>query len=108
MGAGRRPNTDAALKLRRKAYRRGHSSEWLAAAALVLKGFRIVARRYRTTLVEAMEAIAYESERRIEGAADLWLSRQRDHAKISMRFDMVAVVPWRWPLHVENIFHGLN
>lgn len=95
----------AALKLRRKAYRRGHSSEWLAAAALMLKGFRIVARRYRTrlgeidliarrgnlvlivevkarkTLMEAMEAIAYESERRIEGAADLWLMRQRDHAK---------------------------
>ncbi len=132
MGAGRGPNADAALKLRRKAYRRGHSSELLAAAALVLKGFRIVARRYRTklgeidliarrgnlvlivevkarkTLMEAMEAIVYESERRIEGAADLWLSRQRDHAKISMRFDMVAVLPWRWPVHVENIFHGRN
>ena len=132
MGAGRGPNADAALKLRCKAYRRGHSSEWLAAAALVLKGFRIVARRYRTklgeidliarrgnlvlivevkarkSLMEAMEAIAYESERRIEGAADLWLSRQRDHAKISMRFDMVAVLPWRWPVHVENIFHGRN
>lgn len=132
MGAGRGPNADAALKLRRKAYRRGHSSEWLAAAALVLKGFRIVARRYRTklgeidliarrgnlvlivevkarkSLMEAMEAITYESERRIEGAADLWLSRQRDHAKISMRFDMVAVLPWRWPVHVENIFHSRN
>ncbi len=131
-GAGRGPNADAALKLRRKAYRRGHSGEWLAAVALILKGFRIVARRYRTklgeidliarrgnlvlivevkarkTLMEAMEAIAYESERRIEGAADLWLSRQRDHAKISMRFDMVAVLPWRWPVHVENIFHGRN
>ncbi len=131
-GAGRGPNTDAALKLRRKAYRRGHSSEWLAAAALMLKGFRIVARRYRTklgeidliarrgnlvlivevkarkTLMEAMEAIAYASERRIEGAADLWLMRQRDHAKISMRFDLVAVLPWRWPVHVENIFHGRN
>ena len=130
--AERRPNADAALKLRRKAYRRGPSSEWLAAAALMLKGFRIVARRYRTklgeidliarrgdlvlivevkarkTLMEAMEAIAYESERRIEGAADLWLTRQRDHAKLSMRFDMVAVLPWRWPVHVENIFYGRN
>ena len=131
-GLGRGPDVDAALKLRRKAYRLGHSSEWLAAAALMLNGFRIVARRYRTklgeidliarrgdlvlivevkarkTLMAAMEAIAYESERRIEGAADLWLSRQRDHAKISMRFDMVAVLPWRWPVHVENIFHGRN
>ena len=129
-GVGRRPDADAALKRRRKAYRRGYSSEWLAAAALLLKGFRIVARRYRTklgeidliarrgnlvlivevkarkTLIEAMDAIAYESERRIEGAADLWLARQRDHAKLSVRFDMVAVLPWRWPVHVENVFYG--
>jgi putative endonuclease len=131
-GLRRGPDAKAALKLRRKAYRLGHSSEWLAAAALVLKGFRIVARRYRTklgeidliarrgdlvlivevkarkTLMEAMEAVAYESERRIEGAADLWLTRQRDFAKLSVRFDMVAVLPWRWPVHVENIFHGRN
>ncbi|MEQ1950241.1 YraN family protein [Mesorhizobium sp. CN2-181] len=117
---------------RRKAYRRGHRGEWLAALALMAKGFRIVARRYRTplgeidliarrgdlvlivevkaraTLMQAMEAISYPSERRIEGAADLWLTRQRDHARLSMRFDLVAVLPWRWPVHVENIFHGRN
>ena len=68
---------------RQRAYRRGHRGEWLAAAALMLKGFRIIARRYRTklgeidliarrgnlvlivevkvrpTLMQAMEAIAY-------------------------------------------------
>jgi len=115
---------------RQKAYRRGHRGEWLAAAALMLKGYRILARRYRTklgeidliarrgnlvlfvevkarrSLIEAMEAIAHESERRIEGAADLWLMRQRDYGKLSMRFDMVAVLPWRWPVHVENVFYG--
>ena len=96
----------------------------------MLKGYRILARRYRTklgeidliarrgnlvlfvevkarrTLIEAMEAIAHESERRIEGAADLWLMQQRDYGKLSMRFDMVAVLPWRWPVHVENVFYG--
>jgi len=25
-----------------------------------------------------------------------------------MRFDMVAVLPWRWPVHVENAFYGRN
>ena len=122
----------ADLRARQKAYRRGHSSEWLAAAALMLKGFRIIARRYRTklgeidliarrgdlvlivevkarkSLTEAMEAIARESERRIEGAADLWLMRQRDFGRLSVRFDMVAVLPWRWPVHVENVFYGRN
>lgn len=119
-------------RARRDAYRRGHRGEWLAAAALLLKGYRIVARRYRTklgeidliarrgnlvlivevkarkTLMEAMEAIAHQSERRIEGAADLWLSRQPDYGKLSVRFDMVAVLPRRWPVHVENAFYGRN
>ena len=119
-------------RTRQKAYRRGHSSEWLAAAALLAKGYRILARRYRTklgeidliarrgdlvlivevkarrTLTEAMEAIAHDSERRIEGAADLWLMRQPDYGRLSVRFDMVAVLPWRWPVHVENVFYGRN
>jgi putative endonuclease len=120
---------DAAAR-RRKSYQRGHRGEFLAALALMAKGYRILARRYRTrlgeidliarrgdlvlivevkarrTLMEAMEAIAWDSERRIEGAADLWLSRQPDYGRLSVRFDMVAVLPWRWPMHVENAFHG--
>ncbi|AMS39044.1 YraN family protein [Aminobacter sp. NyZ550] len=119
-------------RTRQKALGRGHRGEWLAALALMLKGYRIVARRYKTklgeidliarrgdlvlivevkarrTLVEAMEAVAYGSERRIEGAADLWLARQPDYGKLSVRFDMVAVLPRRWPVHVENAFQGRN
>ena len=115
---------------RLRAYRRGHRSEWFAALALMLKGYRIVARRYRTklgeidliarrgdlvlivevkvrpTLLQAMEAIGRTSERRIEAAADLWLMRQPDHALLSLRFDMVAVLPRRWPVHVESVFQG--
>jgi putative endonuclease len=56
--------------------------------------------------MEAMEAISHESERRIEAAADIWLSRQADYGRLSMRFDMVAVLPWHWPVHVENAFYG--
>ena len=121
---------DASSRLR--AYRRGHVAEWLAAGALMAKGFRIVALRYRTklgeidliarrgdlvlivevkarrTLIEAMEAVARTSERRIEAAADLWLARQPDFGRLSVRFDMVAVLPWRWPVHVENAFYGRN
>jgi putative endonuclease len=98
----------------------------------MVKGYRIVARRYRTrlgeidliarrgnlvlivevkvrkTLIEAMDALARQSERRIENAADLWLARQPDHARLSVRFDMVAVLPRRWPVHVENAFYGRN
>jgi putative endonuclease len=103
---------------RRTAYRR----------ALMLKGFRIVERRYRTklgeidliarrgdlvlivevkaraTLEQAMEAVTVTTMKRIESAADLWLARQPDYANLSLRFDMVAILPWRWPVHVPAIF----
>ena len=97
---------------------------------MTVKGYRIVARRYRTrlgeidliarrgtlvlivevkvrpTLEQAMEAIGRMSERRIDAAADLWLMRQPDYARLSLRFDMVAVLPRRWPVHVANVFQG--
>ena len=115
---------------RLKAYRRGNRSELLAALALRLKGFRILARRYRTrlgeidliarrgdlvifvevkarpTLEAAMEAVGATSARRIEAAADLWLARQHDRGRLALRFDLVAVLPRRWPVHVENVFAG--
>lgn len=123
MGASRR--TDRQLN-----ERRGHRGEFFASIALMLKGYRIVARRYKTrlgeidliarrgdlvlvvevklrpTLTAAMDAVTRMSEKRIEAAADLWLMRQPDHARLSIRFDMVAVLPHRWPVHIPNIFEG--
>ncbi|GAB4358046.1 MAG: YraN family protein [Oricola sp.] len=118
---------DPARRKRRAAYGLGHRGERFAAWALRLKGFRILARRYRTpsgeidliarrgdlvaivevkarpTLAEAMDAVTPYALRRIEAAADLWLSRQPDHARLSLRFDIVAVLPRRWPVHVPGI-----
>lgn len=115
---------------RLRAYRLGFRGELLASLALMAKGYRIVARRYRTklgeidliarrgdviaivevkarpTLAQAMDAVGREAAWRIEGAADMWLSRQRDHSRLSIRFDLVAILPWRWPVHVENVFSG--
>ncbi|MEN5296943.1 YraN family protein [Brucella sp. TWI559] len=113
---------------KRMAFFRGHSAERLAALALMLKGFRIVARRYRTRLgeidliarrgnlilivevkartsVEAAQlAVTPQAMRRIEAAADMWLQRQKDYAQLSLRFDLVAVLPRRWPKHVPAFF----
>jgi len=120
---------EASLR-RQKAYRKGHRGEWFAALALTLKGYRIIARRYRTplgeidliarrgnvvaivevkarrTLDQAMDAVAYGSQRRIDGAATIWLSRQKDYARLTLRYDLVAILPWRWPVHVENLYTG--
>lgn len=118
------------MNSRQRAYRKGHVAEWIAALALLAKGYRIVARRYRTklgeidliarrgsliaivevkarpSLAEAMDAVGITAQKRIDAAADLWLARQPDYAELSIRFDLVAVLPWRWPVHVENAFQG--
>ncbi|MBP0615825.1 YraN family protein [Jiella mangrovi] len=115
---------------RRRHLFRGHRGETLAAWALRLKGYRIVARQYRTrlgeidiiarrgdlvaivevkarpTLTGAMDAVGPQSQRRIEAASDLWLAKQKDHARLSIRFDIVAVLPRRWPVHVKDAWRG--
>lgn len=120
---------DGAVK-RRRAYWRGRYSEWIAAGALIARGYRIQALRYRTkggeidliarrgdlvaivevkarpTLFQAIDAVSPAAERRLEAAADLWLCRQPDHDRISLRFDIVAVLPWRWPVHLQDAFRG--
>lgn len=120
----------ADLRARRGAYLRGRRAEWLAALALMCKGYRIVARRYRTrvgeidliarrgrlvlmvevkcrpALIDAMHAINSVTERRIEAAADHWLAQQRDHASLAIRFDLIAVLPGRWPVHVPRAWEG--
>ena len=89
-------------RTRRAAYRHGHLAELAAAALLLLKGYRLIARRYKTPLGEidlvvkrgrliafvevkargsfrdALEAVGPAAERRIVGAADLWLAKHPD------------------------------
>lgn len=113
-----------------KAEKHGHRAEWLAAWALRIKGWRICARRFKTkggevdiiarkrdlvimvevkarpTLLEAMDAVSVTTQRRIESAGDNWLSRQPDFGKLSIRYDLVAVLPRKWPVHIERIFDG--
>lgn len=113
---------------RRKAERRGHVSEWIAAAYLLLKGYRILAMRYRTRLGEidivarkgdlavfievkargdergAIDAVSATAQKRIRAASDIWLSRQRDAHLLSQRYDIVAVMPLRWPRHFIDAF----
>jgi len=113
---------------RRKAQRRGHVSEYLAALYLMAKGYRILAIRYRTRLGEidliarkgdlivfvevkarvgereAVDAVSFTSQKRIRAASDLWLSKRKDAARLSQRYDVVAVLPGRLPRHFPDAF----
>lgn len=118
----------AAPEARKRAERRGRWSEWTAALFLMLKGYRILAMRYRVRagevdiiarrgelvafvevkarrdLMAAVDAVTFASQDRIRAAGDHWLARQPDVARLSLRYDIVAITPWKLPRHYEGAF----
>ena len=115
-------------KTRQRNERRGRWAESLAVAALRLKGYRLLARRFKsgpgevdlimrkgevTAFIEvktrpttdlAIEAVTDFQTRRIAAAARLWMAKDRKAALGICRFDIVAVSPYQWPKHIPNAF----
>jgi putative endonuclease len=113
---------------RQVAFRFGLSAESRAAAYLIAKGHRIVARRWkspvgevdivarrRNTLVfvevkargrldDAAEAILPRQQRRIIAAAEAWLASHPDDVNSDIRFDVVLVAPKSLPRHIVAAF----
>lgn len=111
---------------RRARQRHGRYAEWMAALALRLRGYRILAAREKTPLgeidliavrgrrlafvevkqratLEAAEAAINGTQRaRIRRAADLWLARHERYQSYDLGFDVVFLVGLHWPRHVEN------
>jgi putative endonuclease len=118
------------LARRRRAERRGHGAELLCIWLLRLKGYRILARRFRVasgeidliarrggTLIavevkarpafdSAAAAIAPHQRRRIARAFEHFLVRRPDLADLDRRFDVMMVVPRRWPRHLPDAWRG--
>lgn len=113
---------------RRRTNRAGRRAEWFAAAALVLKGYRILALGYavgggeidvvarrggtiafvevkaRSGFEAALAAIDGPKRRRVSRAAAVWLARHPWAAALTLRGDAVLVVPRRWPRHVVDAY----
>ncbi|HEY3640988.1 MAG TPA: YraN family protein [Xanthobacteraceae bacterium] len=113
---------------RQVAFRLGISAESRAAAFLIAKGFRILARRWRSLAGEidiiarrrqllvfvevkardkfddAAWSVTDRQRLRIAAAAEAWLAGQGDHDFRDMRFDAVLVVPGRIPRHIPAAF----
>ncbi len=115
-------------KERVAAFRLGLSAESRAAMLLIAKGYRIVARRWKTPLGEvdivarrrrtlifvevkareridaAAEAVTERGKRRIIAAAELWLAHHPDDNGRDIRFDVMLVAPGTIPRHIANAF----
>ena len=110
------------------AFRRGLSAESRAALLLIAKGYRIVARRWKTPVGEidivarrrrdlvfvevkareqldaAAEAVTAHGQQRIVAAAEFWLASHPDDAERFIRFDVILVAPGKMPRHLANAF----
>ena len=133
--SGRKPPTllpSAPRPERQVAFAFGLSAESRAAAFLIAKGYRIVARRWRSpvgeidivarrrkTLVfvevkarerldDAAEAVIVRQQRRIIAVAEAWLASHPDDINSDMRFDVVLVAPKSIPRHIMAAFDASN
>lgn len=123
---------DAAKKLaspaRIAAFRTGLSAESRAAAFLIAKGYRILAKRFRTphgeidlvakkrnllafievkaraSLDEAAYAVTPRQQARIIDAAQGWLAAHPEHAEFDLRFDAILIAPRHLPRHLLAAF----
>lgn len=126
---GLRPKRDVQPDpARQAAFRTGISAESRAAALLVAKGFRILARRWkspvgeidivarrrsllifvevkaRNTLDDAAESVTPRQRQRIAAAAEAWLATYPDASLRDIRFDAVLVAPGKMPRHIAGAF----
>jgi putative endonuclease len=116
----RRPPADAR---RVAAEKRGRRAERAATWFLRLKGYRLLASRFKTPVGEidlvmrrgrtivfvevkerpdeaaGLDAVTAKARRRIARAADYWLAGHPDAAGFDLRFDIVVASPGRLPRH---------
>jgi putative endonuclease len=115
---------------RAKRERRGHLAESAAFLLLRLKGYRLLARRFKThhgeidlimrkgkttafievkaraTTDAAVTSVTPYQSKRIASAAALWMAKDAKAASGYCRFDIVAVNAYLWPTHIPNAFSG--
>lgn len=124
------PSADkaSANPARVRAIQTGLSAESRACIFLLAKGYRILARRFRTphgeidvvarqrdvlvfvevkaraALDDAAWAVTPRQQQRIAAAAQGWLMTHPHHANLDCRFDAILVAPKRFPRHLKAAF----
>ncbi len=115
---------------RQVAFQLGISAETRAAAFLIAKGFRILARRWksplgeidivarrrsllvfvevkaRNNLEEAAWSVTPRQQQRIAAAAEAWLAANGSDGFRDIRFDAILVAPGKMPRHIQGAFEA--
>lgn len=120
---------------RRQSYRVGIWAEFLSALYLWVRGYKILARRYkapsgeidliarkanalvavevkaRSDMSDALEAVSLQNRRRVENAVLLYVAQNPEYASFEIRFDIIAVClgkgfGFRRIRHLENAWES--
>ncbi len=111
---------------RQRRHATGRRAEFMSAWLLRLKGYRVLAQRFKTPVGEidliakrasiiafievkarpsaavAMESVSARQRRRIARAALVFLQKRPDLAENHMRFDLILVAPGQLPHHIVD------
>lgn len=95
-------------------------------AALMMKGYSIVAHRHRTPfgeidiiarrgatlaivevkarpdLATGQAAVTVTQRKRLQQAALAVVSSNAKFSRLHIRFDLIVIRPWRWPFHLDD------
>ena len=111
---------------------RGRWAELIAATFLMLRGYRILARRHRTpygeidiiarrgtriafvevkyrqSRAEAEAALRPKQARRVAQAAAYWIGQKPSYTDFEQGFDAVFVLPRKWPILVRDAYQPVG
>jgi putative endonuclease len=111
------------------AEKRGRRGEAMAAWFLRFRGWRIVGARVKTPrgevdliarrgktvafvevkmrskAIDLATAVDAYRLRRVAAAAEILLPKYGKDTE-NMQIDVILVAPWRWPHHLQNVWHG--
>ncbi|MDR2646185.1 MAG: YraN family protein [Holosporaceae bacterium] len=106
---------------------KGYLGEFIAVCLLKLKGYRILARRYKTVCGEidiiaqrndvvifvevkcrknidkCYNAITAKQLRRIQRASGIFMNYHKNLERNFSRYDVILVANWKLPVHITNI-----
>jgi putative endonuclease len=106
---------------------KGHFGEIFAILLLIIKGYKILDRRYKTVCGEidiiarkrnvivfvevksrkdmgkCYNAITQRQLNRIQRSSEIFLNQHHQLGKYFRRYDVILVANWRIPLHIENV-----
>lgn len=109
-------------------YKKGLQAEFKAKTYLRMKGYRVLAERFKTPVGEidlivkknniivfvevklrasldaAAESIHGRNQSRVRNAAELYLQKYPEYNECELRFDALMLAPRALPRHIENAF----